>query len=146
MSYDPVQYGVPGDAHSVSYVETDPSAELAPFVHRFWELKTNAPLHEDFSFHLLPDASIHLTFNMRVGGAIALSAVGTHSASLPFGTEFHSVGIRLRPGVGQGGLREITRGVISPPYDGELPLAETHSRLAPQVTWYSCSIRSRVPA
>ncbi len=129
MSYDPVQYGVPGDTHSVSYVETNPSAELAPFVHRFWELRTNAPLHKDFSLHLLPDASIHVAFNIRVGGAVGLSAVGTHAALLPLGTEFHFVGIRLRPGVWQGGPREITRGVISRPYDGELPLAETRSRL-----------------
>lgn len=126
--YDPVQHGVSRDASSVSYVEVEPPAELTRVAHKFWELRTIAPINDDFWFHVLPDASKHIAFNFRVARAAGMTAVDARSVRLHLGAEFHFVGVRLRPGVWRG-HGEITPAVISRAYEGDLPFAETWLRI-----------------
>lgn len=61
--YDPIPDGVEKTARSVRYAVDKPPAHLSALVHCYWELKTEAPLAEDFCLHAMPDACVNILFN-----------------------------------------------------------------------------------
>jgi AraC-like DNA-binding protein len=126
--YSPVQK-LEKSAGGVHYLEVEPPGYLSEFVHRFWEMKSEATLPEDFHFHVLPDACIHIVFNMSNPRAAGVTALRTSAEELNLGKEFHFVGVRLFPGVWQGTNEEIVKGVIDAPYLGNLPLIEVGQEL-----------------
>ncbi|MCR9142708.1 MAG: AraC family transcriptional regulator [bacterium] len=128
--YNPVQKGIDRSARAVRYTETKPPEDLSEYVHRFWEIKTEAKLSDDFIFHILPDACIHIVFNLAAPGAAGITALRTSAEELNLGQSFHFVGIRLLPGVWQGHQEELVQGVIDAPYPGPLPLIEAGGELA----------------
>ena len=130
--YNPIQKGIDKSAKQVRYTEVEPPADLVQFVHRFWEIKSESKLLEDFAFHVLPDACIHLVFNLCVPNSAGLSALRTAAEELNLGQEFHFVGVRLLPGVWQGRLDQLSYGFIDAPYRGCLPLADVSQQMVGQ--------------
>lgn len=127
--YDPVRDGVKHTVQSVQYAEAKPPADLSELVHSFWELKTDAPLAEDFYLHVLPDACVNLLFNLQDTRIAAVTARRTTYVALNLGKTFYYAGIQLLPGVWQGRREEIREGFVDTPYAGSLPLVETGARL-----------------
>ncbi len=127
--YNPGQKGIDKSEKSVVYNEVEPPEDLASFVHRFWEIKTEVKLADDFNFHVLPDACVHAVFNLADPQAAGLTALRVTAEVLNLGREFHFVGIRFLPGVWQGNQDEFVEGVIDAPYRGALPLLEVGSEL-----------------
>lgn len=128
--YNPIQKGIEKSARSVSYTEVEPPEGLSRYVHRFWEIKSETELADDFIFHVLPDACIHIVFNLAKPNSAGLTALRTTAQELKLGRAFHFVGVRLIPGVWQGDHNEIVDGVIDAPYGGRLPLVEVGLRLS----------------
>lgn len=98
-------------------------------MHRFLELKTDAPLPQDYRFHALPDACTYIVFdqtNPKIAGIAKLRAA---SEELNLGRAFHYTNIRLLPGVWQGDPAQVTQGMIASPYASDLPLVEVNQRL-----------------
>jgi AraC-like DNA-binding protein len=128
--YTPVKDGIEKALKSVIYSETKPPDNLSGLVHCFWELKTEAPLHDDFLYHILPDACVNILFNQIDIKIAAITALHTTSKILNLGKTFHYVGIQLLPGVWRGNPEEIIKGLVDQPYADSLPLIQTNRELA----------------
>ena len=128
--YSPVQKGIEKTASSVQYTEVKPPNHLCEYVHRFWEIKTETELIDDFGFHVLPDACIHIVFNLADPKIAGVTTLRTTAEVLNLGRNFHFVGIRFLPGVWQGDHNEIIKGLVDSPYRGNLPLIEVGHELA----------------
>lgn len=127
--YNPVKDGIKKTAQSVQYVEAKPPSELTEFVHRYWELKTEAQLSEDFCLHVLPDACVNILFNLLDTRIAAVTARQTKYVVLNLGKSFHYSGVQFLPGVWRGKREEIRDGFVDEPYLGDLPLVETAKNL-----------------
>jgi AraC-like DNA-binding protein len=128
--YTPVKDGIEKTLKSVIYSETKPPDNLSDLVHCFWELKTEAPLHDDFLYHILPDACVNILFDQLDIKIAAITALHTTSKVLNLGKTFHYVGIQLLPGVWRGNPDEIIKGLVDQPYADSLPLIQTNRELA----------------
>jgi AraC-like DNA-binding protein len=128
--YNPVQDGIAKTAHSVRYREVKPPSDLSDVVHCFWELKTVAPLPEDFHLHAVPDACVNLLFNQMDTSIAGITALRTTYAVLNLGNVFHYVGIQLLPGVWHGKGHAVADHFVGTPYTGALPLIDINHRLA----------------
>lgn len=129
--YDPVKDGVAKTVAGVVYVEAAPPASLATLVHCFWELRSEAPLTQEFVLHALPDACVNLLFNQLDPEIAAVTALQTTYRELNLGTEFAYAGIQLYPGVWRGGSDEIADDYVDDPYHGDLDLVAVARRSAP---------------
>lgn len=127
--YDPKGNAKDRAIDAVQFTEAEPPDALRGVVHRFLELKTDAPLPQDYRFHALPDACTYIVFdqtNPKIAGIAKLRAA---SEELNLGRAFHYTNIRLLPGVWQGDPAQVTQGMIASPYAGDLPLVEVNQRL-----------------
>jgi AraC-like DNA-binding protein len=124
--YDPIKDGVDKTSVSVQYLEASPPSELSAFVHSFWQLKTEAPLTQDFLLHAIPDACVNLLFNQIDTNIAGVTALRTTYEVLNLGREFHYVGVQLLPGVWngvwQGKTERIFDEYVGSAYQGALPL------------------------
>ena len=127
--YAPVPDGFPRPASSIRYVEAPPPPKLMRVVHCFWQLRTLAPLTEDFQYHALPDACVNLLLNQLDPRVAGVTALHTTSAVLNLGTRFHYVGVQLFPGVWRGPSSDLVDRYVGTPYRGALPLVPTSERL-----------------
>jgi AraC-like DNA-binding protein len=127
--YSPAQDGFSVRGSDVRYTELRPSDDLTDVVHCFWELRTLAPLPEEFQYHALPDACVNLLINLVDTSIAGVTALHTQATTLNLGKSFHYVGVQLFPGVWQGDATEISNRFIGAPYKGALPLTQTGRRL-----------------
>lgn len=127
--YTPVKDGIEKTVRQVRYAEALPPADLSGLVHCFWELRTDAPLADDFRLHVLPDACVNVLFNMVDTDIAAITALQVKYEVLNLGKSFHYVGIQLLPGVWRGSRDEIVGHLVDSPYEGALPLVEMANRL-----------------
>ncbi len=95
MSYQPIKDGIEKNTKLVTYLEVSPPKELQEYIHCYWELKTKAPLSEDFFYHIVPDACVNLLFDQMNPEVTAVTALQTKSKALNLGKEFHYIGIQL---------------------------------------------------
>ena len=128
--YDPIQDGIEKNIRSVTYKESKPPKEFYDLVHSYWELKTEAPLVDDFFLHALPDACVNILFNQKDTQIAGITALRTTYEVLNLGKEFYYAGIQFLPGVWQRDLNEATDSFVGMPYLGDLPLIETSNTLA----------------
>lgn len=124
VMYDPIQDGMEKTAQSVVYRQAEPPEKLAELVHNYWELKTEAPLADDFFLHALPDACINVLLNQQDTSIAGITALRTTYEVLNLGRDFHYVGIQFFPGVWQGDLDETSDSFVGTAYQGDLPLIE----------------------
>lgn len=127
--YIPVQDGIAKSAQSVVYNEGQPPSDLLSLVHCFWELKTLAPLKDDFHLHALPDACVNIMFNEQDIEVAGVTALRTSYEVLNLGRTFHYVGIQFLPGVWRGNRAEIADKYIGTAYGGALPLIQTNATM-----------------
>lgn len=128
--YIPIADGFSQRTAAVCYGERLPPEDLADVVHVFWELRTLAPLPEDFLYHAVPDACVNLLFNQLDTAVAGITALHTQATTLNLGTAFHYVGVQLFPGVWRGGRAELQDRYVGRPYQGALPLVATNRQLA----------------
>ncbi|MDO3382726.1 helix-turn-helix domain-containing protein [Gilvimarinus algae] len=128
--YEPVQDGRDKSLDSVRYSEAKPPEELSEVVHNYWELKTQAPLAEDFTLHALPDACVNLLFNLKDTAIAGVTALQTTYTTLNLGRDFHYAGVQFFPGVWCTSAHDTTDSFVGSPYQGSLPLVKTAEKLA----------------
>jgi AraC-like DNA-binding protein len=128
--YDPIQDGIEKNIQSVIYRETKPPKEFSDLVHCYWELKTQAPLVEEFFLHALPDACVNILFNQKDTKIAGVTALRTTYESLNLGKVFSYAGIQFFPGVWQGDQNETIDRFVGEPYLGDLPLIKTGNALS----------------
>ena len=129
MIYKPIKDGIERDSKFVTYVEVEPPIELQKYIHCFWELKTKAPLYDDFHYHIIPDACVNILFNQKSTNITAITALNKTAKTLNLGKEFHYIGIQLLPGVWQGDPQEIKDDLVDKPYLGNLELVQINNKL-----------------
>lgn len=115
---------------SIHYAEVSPPPDLAKLVDCFWELKTNAPLADDFYLHAIPDACVDIMFNELNTNIAGVTALRTRYETLNLGKSFHYVGIQFLPGVWRGGRDDIANEYVGSAYTGTLPLIATNKKMA----------------
>lgn len=116
----------------VQFTETEPPAHLGAVVHRYLELRTTAPLPQDYRFHALPDACTYAIFDQRDPAITGLTRLRASAQELSLGCDFHFINIRFLPGVWQGGQSHLAFGLIDTAYAGPLPLRQTNAALIGQ--------------
>lgn len=127
--YDPVSDGFSRRDAAIRYAEAPPPPHLAAVVHVFWELRTQAPLEQDFLYHALPDACVNLLLNLQQTQIAGVTALHTEATVLNLGTAFHYVGVQLFPGAWRGSRDALIDRYVGSPYRGSLPLVATAERL-----------------
>lgn len=127
--YNPKGNGKDKSVDAVRFVECEPPPHLRRIVHRYIELKTQAPLSRGYRFHALPDACTYLVFDQRDPNIAGVTRLGCTAQEFCLGTSFHYANIRLMPGVWQAGRDRISVGMIDKAYSGDLPLREANERL-----------------
>lgn len=130
MSYKPVTDGIEKKSKLVTYLELSPPVHLSELVHCYWELKTEAPLPEDFNYHILPDACVNILFDQVDPTIAAITAIHTKATTLNLGRSFHYVGVQLLPGVWRGDSNETMNDLVDQKYEGSLNLIEINAELA----------------
>ena len=128
--YDPVQDGIEKNTPTVAYREAKPPQEFSDLVHSYWEIKSEAPVADDFFLHALPDACVNILLDQKDTRIAGVTALQTTYEALNLGRDFHYVGIQFFPGVWQGDLAETTGSFVGTPYLGDLPLVKTSIALA----------------
>jgi AraC-like DNA-binding protein len=130
--YDPKGNGKDRKIDTVEFFEAEPPSHLRGVVHRFLELRTLAPLAEDYRFHALPDACTYIVLDQidqKVAGVTRLRA---SSQELNLGRSFHFINIRFLPGVWQEDRLRISFALVKDVYSGDLPLLELNQMLIGQ--------------
>lgn len=128
--YDPIRDGIEKGIELVSYTEVVPPDALCDFVHNYWQLKTQAPLAEDFLLHAIPDACVNILFDQKDTDIAGITALRTSYTVLNLGKEFHYAGIQFFPGVWQGDQNDTTDSFVGTAYEGGLPLIEANIKSA----------------
>lgn len=120
--YDPKGNSKDRAVPTVQFTETEPPAHLRGIVHRYLELKTDAPLAEDYRFHALPDACTYVVFDQLNPRITGVSKLRSASEEFNLGRSFHFINIRFLPGVWQDSQEPVAYGLLDQPYQGRLPL------------------------
>lgn len=128
--YSPISDGIDKATKAVQFNTMPAPIELGLLVDNYWELKTDAPLEDDFILHALPDACVNILFNQTDRTICGVTALRTTYAELNLGKQFHYIGIQFLPGAWQGNLADTSDSFVGMPYCGSLPLLETNSKLA----------------
>jgi AraC-like DNA-binding protein len=130
--YDPKGNGKDRTVDSVLFNEVAPPEHLKCVVHRVLELRTSAPLVDDYRFHALPDACTYIVFDQTVPTVTGVTRLQASSEELNLGKEFHFVNIRFLPGVWQRDREPISYGIVEQRYSGGLPLLSLNQTLLTQ--------------
>lgn len=130
--YDPKGNGKDRAVDAVRFVEAEPPAHLRGIVHRFLDLKTKAPLSDDYRFHALPDACTYVIFDQSDPAIAGVTRLKASSEELNLGKAFHFINIRFLPGVWQRDREQVSYGVVEEAYSGGLPLRAVNKELIGQ--------------
>lgn len=127
--YDPKGNGKDRKVETVEFFEAEPPAHLRGVVHRFLELRTLAPLAEDYRFHALPDACTYIVLDQIDRKVAGVTRLRESSQELNLGQRFHFINIRFLPGVWQGDRQRVSFALVQDAYSGDLPLIELNQKL-----------------
>jgi AraC-like DNA-binding protein len=130
--YDPKGNSKDRKIDTVEFFEAEPPAHLRGVVHRFLELRTLAPLAEDYRFHALPDACTYIVLNQLDRKVAGVTRLRASSQELNLGRNFHFINIRFLPGVWQGDRQRLSFALVKDAYFGDLPLLELNQSLLGQ--------------
>jgi AraC-like DNA-binding protein len=127
--YDPKGNARDKAVTTVAFLEAKPPTHLRDVVHRFLEIRTPAPLSEDYRFHALPDACIYIVLDQLDRSVAGVTRLRASSEELNLGRSFLFTNIRFLPGVWQGDNQQISHGLVKTPYTGDLPLPALNKSL-----------------
>jgi AraC-like DNA-binding protein len=130
--YDPKGNGKDKTVETVAFFEAEPPAHLRSIVHRFLELRTLAPLTDDYRFHALPDACTYIVLDQLDRKVAGVTRLRASSQELNLGRTFHFINIRFLPGVWQGDRQQISDALVKDAYAGDLPLLALNQSLIGQ--------------
>ncbi len=130
--YDPKGNGKNRTVETVVFFEAEPPAHLRSIVHRFLELRTLAPLTDDYRFHALPDACTYIVLDQLDRKVAGVTRLRASSQELNLGRTFHFINIRFLPGVWQGDRQQISDALVKDAYAGDLPLLALNQSLIGQ--------------
>lgn len=130
--YDPKGNGKDRAVDTVSFKEVTPPDHLRSVVHRILELRTVAPLTEDYRFHALPDACTYIVFDQLQPSIAGVTRLQASSEELNLGKQFHFLNIRFLPGVWQREREPVSYGIVDSGYPGTLPLISLNQSLVTQ--------------
>lgn len=97
--YKPVQPAVkPGhDTRNIIYREVRPDTRLQRFIYCYWQLKTETPLDEPFTYRVVADGCIDIFFDNSNPEENFLMGFSTAYKSFGLGHSFSYTGIRFLP-------------------------------------------------
>ena len=124
--YNPKGNGKDKTVPSVLFAETEPPDHLRGVVHRFLDLKTEAPLVDDYRFHALPDACTYIVFDQLNRNIAGVTKLRASSEELNLGKIFHYTNIRFLPGVWQADREPVSYAMVNSPYTGNIPLLDVN--------------------
>ncbi|CTQ56575.1 transcriptional activator FtrA [Roseibium album] len=130
--YDPKGNAKDKAVEAVQFFEAEPPVQLRGIVHRFLELKTQAPLLDDYRFHALPDACTYIILDQQDPRIAGVTRLRASSEELNLGKVFHFINIRFLPGVWQRDREDVSYGMVEDAYSGNLPLVPLNESLAGQ--------------
>jgi len=130
--YDPKGNGKARAVEAVQFLEAEPPHHLQGVVHRFLELRTEAPLRQDYRFHALPDACTYVVLDQLDRKVAGVARLNASSQELNLGTTFHFINIRFLPGVWRAAREPMSYGLVKEAYSGSLPLLELNQALIGQ--------------
>ena len=95
--YQPFQFHPDPANNAIRYVECLPSLHLRPYVHCYWELKTNHCLASPFMYRVIADGCVDFFFGVEeLEQNFVMGFSKTHSR-FPLGRSFHYIGVRFYP-------------------------------------------------
>lgn len=97
--YKPVQPSVKQLNNRVLYRELCPNGNLMEEIYCYWELKTAAPLKEDYMYRVVADGCIDIFFDLQHSENSFVMGFCKSFVEFPIGKEFHYVGIRFLPSI-----------------------------------------------
>ena len=95
--YVPFQPTVRANDPYVRYREVFPDALVADLIYCYWELKTDQPLLQPFTYRVIADGCIDLFFRVDPFDEVFVMGFYDTSTTFDLGTEFHYIGVRFFP-------------------------------------------------
>ena len=95
--YMPVQPTVQQSGKNVVYREIAPDEALRTSIYCYWELKTTAPLEEQFKYRVVSDGCIDIFFSVEKPNESFAMGFCKKYTEFPLDIHFHYMGIRFLP-------------------------------------------------
>jgi AraC-like DNA-binding protein len=113
------------------YEEFSPSADLAPFIERFWAFETDAGDPESYEHVIVPDGTANIAVIEPMPGGAFVSVAGPSPVAVrvPVQRGLKYRGVRIRPGAWRAVLGQDVAGLV----DKKMPLAMLAPDLAAAV-------------
>ncbi|WP_044223087.1 AraC family transcriptional regulator [Chitinophaga pinensis] len=95
--YTPIQPAIKQSAEHVTYREFLPHSQLQPFIYCYWQLKTTAPLSEQFNYRVVADGCIDIFFELNNPTDNYIMGFCKKYTAFVLENNFNYVGIRFLP-------------------------------------------------
>lgn len=95
--YNPIQPTVKHTAEQVTYAEFLPAPNLQNLIYCYWQLKTTAPLCEQFNYRVVADGCIDIFFELNDPAQNFVMGFCKKYTEFPLGNSFNYTGIRFLP-------------------------------------------------
>lgn len=95
--YKPLQPTIKSDGKKVSYVECKPDPALKDIIYCYWQLKTQEPLEDEFTYRVVADGCIDIFFDVTDTSESFVMGFCKEYTEFPLETSFNYVGIRFYP-------------------------------------------------
>ncbi len=97
LLYRPVQPSVKQAGQLVSYREVLPNERLLESIYCYWELKTQKPLQDPFTYRVVADGCIDIFFQLDNPAENYVMGFCKKYTEFPLDNSFHYIGIRFLP-------------------------------------------------
>lgn len=95
--YTPIQPTIKQSAEHVTYHEFLPHPNLHPFIYCYWQLKTTAPLSDQFNYRVVADGCIDIFFELNNPKENYIMGFCKQYTEFALDNTFNYVGIRFLP-------------------------------------------------
>lgn len=95
--YKPIQPTVKSDNGEIVYQEIRPNIEIEKFVYCFWQLKTQKPLNQPFTYRVVSDGCIDIFFDHNQPNQNFVMGFCRKYTEFSIGNTFDYIGIRFLP-------------------------------------------------
>lgn len=95
--YRPVQPTISTSQQEVLYQELKPSPLLQDFIYCYWQIQTQKPLAEPFTYRVVADGCIDIFFNLNDSTESFVMGFCKNYTEFPIENAFNFVGIRFFP-------------------------------------------------
>lgn len=110
---------------AVTYREVPPDQHLQPYIHCYWQLKTDSPLGASFTYRVVSDGCIDILIEQNHVRQLFITGFSTKYLEYDLGHDFDYIGIRFLP-LGFPALYQIAASTITNQF---LPLSAVSNNL-----------------